>query len=157
MVHCLCGCRTVVAHNSSNAQLAPSWHPVGKTAWSGTEVGSLSSPREHLIQRLLTVVLLLSVFAFSAGAIMYLALRGRTVEVPNVVGKSEEAAAEELEDYGLRLQVKSRAHNDKVPLNVVSDQEPAAGTIVKTGQLVRVGLSLGAPPSNKTTSRSSNR
>ncbi len=88
---------------------------------------------------------------------MYLALRGRTVEVPNVVGKTEEAAAEELEDSGLRIQVKSRAHNEKVPLNVVSDQEPAAGTIVKTGQLVRVGLSLGAPSSNKVTNRSSSR
>jgi len=117
----------------------------------------LSSPREHLIQRLLTVVLLLSVFAFSAGAIMYLALRGRTVEVPNVVGKSEEAAAEELEDYGLRMQIKSRTHNEKVPPNVVSDQEPAAGTVVKTGQLVRVGLSLGVPPGNKATNRSSAR
>lgn len=88
---------------------------------------------------------------------MYLALRGRTVEVPNVVGKSEEAAAEELEDYGLRMQIKSRTQNDKVPPNVVSDQEPAAGTIVKTGQLVRVGLSLGAPPGNKATNRSSGR
>ena len=115
----------------------------------------MSSPKEHLLQRLLTVALLLSVFIFSAGAIMYLALRGRTVEVPNVVGKSEEAAAVELEDYGLRIQVKSRAHNDKVPLNAVSDQEPAAGTVVKTGQLVRVGLSLGAPPSNKATKSAS--
>ena len=88
---------------------------------------------------------------------MYLALRGRTVEVPNVVGKTEAAAADELEDSGLRIQVKSRAHNEKVPLNVVSDQEPPAGTIVKTGQLVRVGLSLGAPPSNKATNRSSGR
>jgi eukaryotic-like serine/threonine-protein kinase len=116
----------------------------------------LSSPREHLIQRLLTVALLLSVFAFSAGAIMYLALRGRTVEVPNVVGKSEAAAADELEDSGLRMQVKSRTHNEQMPLNAVSDQEPAAGTVVKTGQLVRVGLSLGAP-SNKATNKSTGR
>jgi beta-lactam-binding protein with PASTA domain len=106
---------------------------------------------------LLTVTLLLIVFAFSAGAIMYLALRGRTVEVPNVVGKTEEAAADELENSGLRMQIKSRAHNEKVPLNVVSDQEPAAGTIVKTGQLVRVGLSLGAPASNKATNRGGSR
>ena len=88
---------------------------------------------------------------------MYLALRGRTVEVPNVVGKTEEAAAGELEDSGLRMQVKSRTHNDKVPLNIVSDQEPPSGTVVKTGQLVRVGLSLGAPPGNKTANRSGGR
>lgn len=106
----------------------------------------MSSPKQHLLQRLLTVLLLLGVFMLSAGTIMYLAWRGRTVEVPNVVGKSEEAATDELEGYGLRMQVKSRSHNEEVPSNSVSDQSPPAGSVVKTGQLVRVSLSLGAPP-----------
>lgn len=106
----------------------------------------MSSPKRHLLQRLLTVTLLLVVFTLSAGAIMYLAWRGRTVEVPNVVGKSEDEAAEELETYGLRMQVKGRAHSEELPNNAVSDQSPTAGSVVKTGQLVRVSLSLGAPP-----------
>lgn len=118
----------------------------------------MSSPKQHLIQRLLTVALLLGVFTLSAGTIMYLAWRGRTVEVPNVVGKSEEEAAAELEDYGLRLYVKSRTHNDQVPLKTVSDQEPTAGSVVKTGQLVRVSVSLGALPNeNKAGSRNARR
>ena len=106
----------------------------------------MSSPKRHLLQRLLTVALLLSVFTLSAGTIMYLAWRGRTVEVPRVVGKTEEEAAEELEDYGLRMQVKSRAHHEQTPRDAVSDQSPPAGSVVKTGQLVRVSVSLGAPP-----------
>ncbi|MCG3159540.1 MAG: hypothetical protein JMDDDDMK_00529 [Acidobacteria bacterium] len=89
--------------------------------------------------------LLASVFFLSAGTITYLAVRGRTVEVPNVVGKSKEAAREELDDAGLRMDVKSSAYNDKAPANTISDQSPSAGTTVKTGQIVRVSLSLGAP------------
>ena len=118
----------------------------------------MSSPKQHLLQRLLTVTLLLGVFTLSAGTIMYLAWRGRTVEVPNVVGKSEDEAVEELESYGLRMQVKSRSHSEDVPNNAVSDQSPTAGSVVKTGQLVRVSLSLGAPPgSNKAEGKSAKR
>lgn len=102
--------------------------------------------KQHLVQRLLTVALLLGVFTLSAGAIMFLAWRGRTVYVPNVIGKTEGQALEELEDAGLRLQRKGRTHSDQVPRDAVCDQSPAAGSVVKTGQIVRVSLSMGAPP-----------
>lgn len=99
----------------------------------------------NIFRRLLMAALLAGVFFLSAGTITYLAVRGRTVEVPNVVGKSEEAARAELDDAGLRMNVKSEAHNDRLPANTVSDQSPSAGTTVKTGQIVRVSLSRGAP------------
>jgi eukaryotic-like serine/threonine-protein kinase len=94
---------------------------------------------------LLTVALLAVVFLIGAGTITYLAVRGRTVAVPNVVGKSKEAAKEEFDEAGLRMGFKSPAYNDKAPADTVTDQSPAAGTIVKTGQIVRVSISLGAP------------
>lgn len=100
----------------------------------------------NIFKRLLMAALLVSVFFISAGTITYLAVRGRTVEVPDVVGKSEGAAADELDKAGLRMQVKSRAYNDKAPAGAISDQSPSAGTTVKTGQIVRVSVSLGAPP-----------
>ena len=87
--------------------------------------------------------LLVGVFFAGAGIITYLAVRGRTVEVPNVVGKSKEAARRELDEAGLRMDVKN---NDKAPAGLVIDQSPSAGTIVKTGQIVRVSLSPGAAP-----------
>lgn len=99
-----------------------------------------------ILRRLLTVLLLASVFLVSSGLVLYYALRGRTVQVPNVVGKAEADASDELEDYGLRMAVRGRAHNEQIPANAVSEQIPAAGTVVKTGQQVRVTLSLGAPP-----------
>lgn len=97
--------------------------------------------------------LLAGVFFLSAGTIAYLAVRGRTVEVPNVVGKSKDAAREELDDAGLRMDVKSQAYSDKMPANTVSDQSPSAGTTVKTGQIVRVSVSLGADPVRQNTQK----
>ena len=88
--------------------------------------------------------LLALVYLAGAGIITYLAVRGRTVEVPNIVGKSKEAARQELDDAGLRMNVKNEAPNDKAPKGAISDQSPSAGTIVKTGQIVRVTVSLGA-------------
>jgi beta-lactam-binding protein with PASTA domain len=107
----------------------------------------LSRPGSSIIiKRLLMAALLAGVFFLSATTVTYLAVRGRTVEVPNVIGKLEVAAAAELDNAGLRMQIKSRAHNDKWSIDIVSDQSPAAGTIVKTGQIVRVSVSLGAAP-----------
>lgn len=102
-----------------------------------------------ILQRLLTVAVLVMVFFMSAGIVMYFALRGREVAVPNVVGKPERDAESLLEDKGLRMRVRNRAHSNKLPANTVSEQSPAPGTTVKTGQSVRVSLSLGAPPSEK--------
>ncbi|MGH9766826.1 MAG: PASTA domain-containing protein [Blastocatellia bacterium] len=102
----------------------------------------------NIFNRLLMAALLAGVFFVSAGTITYLAVRGRTVEVPNVVGKSEEVAAKELDNAGLVMRVKSRAP-DKAPANTISDQSPSAGTTVKTGQIVRVSVSLGAAPAGQ--------
>jgi beta-lactam-binding protein with PASTA domain len=103
----------------------------------------------NIFERLLIAALLAGVFFASAGTIAYLAVRGRTVKVPNVVGKVEGTAREELDDAGLRMIVKSPAYNDKAPVNTISDQSPSAGTIVKTGQIVRVSVSLGAAPATQ--------
>ncbi len=101
-----------------------------------------------VFKRLLMVALLLSVFGLSAFGVMYFALRGRTVDVPNVTGKSEAEAFSELEDLGLRMEIKSRGYNPQAPANAVTDQYPKPGTTVKTGQIVRVSLSLGAGKQN---------
>ena len=107
---------------------------------------SSRSTSKIVLQRLFVVAALVMVFFLSASLVMYFALRGREVTVPNVVGKSQQAAENLLEDKGLRMRVRNRAYNDKVPANAVSEQSPAPGTTVKTGQSVRVSLSQGAPP-----------
>ncbi len=99
-----------------------------------------------ILRRLLTVLLLGAVFLFSSGLVLYFALRGRTVQVPNLVGKAEADATDALEDNGLRMAVRNRSHSEQYATNAVIEQIPAPGTVVKTGQQVRVVLSLGAPP-----------
>jgi eukaryotic-like serine/threonine-protein kinase len=99
-----------------------------------------------LFRQLLRVALLALIFLGSAFAVMYFTLRGRSVEVPDLIGKSERAAMETLDDAGLRMKIKGRAPSDKVDTNLVSDQSPAPGTIIKTGQLVRISISTGPPP-----------
>lgn len=97
------------------------------------------------MQRLLTLAALAAAFSLSAGLVMYFAMRGHEVAVPNVVGQSEVEATEAIEALGLRVRVRNSAPNAKVPAGAVSEQSPLAGTTVKTGQIVGVTLSLGAP------------
>ena len=96
-----------------------------------------------ILRRLLVIACLAAVFCLSAAGVMYMILRGRTVEVPNVVGKSPHEAEAALSEHGLRMQVR-QTNDDNVPVNAVSVQSPAAGVTVKTGQLVRVSVSQGA-------------
>jgi beta-lactam-binding protein with PASTA domain len=98
-----------------------------------------------LLKRVFAGLLLVVLFGLSAFVVVYITLRGRTVRVPNVVTLKESAAQDELEGSGLIMHVSGRAPHQEVPAGAVTDQSPAAGSTVKTGQLVRVTLSLGVP------------
>lgn len=96
-----------------------------------------------VFNRLLRIALLAIIFFGSAFLVMYLTLRGRSVEVPDVTGKSESEAMDVLDDAGLRMKVAGRAASPRFEANLVSDQSPGFKTIVKTGQIVRVNVSTG--------------
>ncbi len=97
----------------------------------------------HVLNRLLRVALLAGVFFICAFLVTYVALRGRSIEVPDVTGKSESEATDALDDAGLRMKITGRALSGKFEANLVSDQSPSSGTLVKTGQIVRVNISTG--------------
>ena len=101
--------------------------------------------RAFWLRRFGILLLLLTVFSLSALTVVYWTLRGRTVEVPNVVSYEESAAQDRLEEDGLIMRVRSRTPHADIPAGQVCDQSPRAGTTVKSGQIVRVSLSLGAP------------
>jgi serine/threonine-protein kinase len=75
------------------------------------------------------------------------------VEVPNVVGKSESAARDDLQNANLR----SSVVNVDVPFgspqaNVVIDQTPGAGEQVAPNSTVTIRIGRpGPPPTNPTT------
>jgi len=104
-----------------------------------------------VLKRLLRIALMLVIFAFSATTVIYFTLKGRTVEVPNVKGKSESDAQAVLDDFGLRMAVRNYQQDKDFPINSVIEQDPAPGTTVKSGQLVRVSINgrpVGAPARN---------
>jgi eukaryotic-like serine/threonine-protein kinase len=106
-----------------------------------------------VLKRLLTVGLLAFIFSFSLIAVTCFALRGRTVEVPNLVGKSKVEAEKELDEAGLRIKIIGITDQKEIPAGAsISEQTPAAGTTVKTGYQVRVSFldptSSAAPSGN---------
>ncbi|MFZ4628726.1 MAG: PASTA domain-containing protein [Blastocatellia bacterium] len=101
--------------------------------------------RAFWLKRVAVLLLLVTVFSLSALTVVYWTLRGRTVEVPNVISYEESEAQDRLEDDGLIMRVRSRIPHADIPAGQVCDQSPRAGTTVKSGQIVRVSLSLGAP------------
>lgn len=102
--------------------------------------------REKL-QRLLRYALLAFVLAsaafLSAITTIRVAIRGRVVTMPDVVGKPLGEAQEILQAGGLQIRVADRMYSS-LPLNAVARQIPAPGEQVKLSQTAHVVLSLGA-------------
>ena len=70
---------------------------------------------------------------------------GRSILVPNLIGKDLDQAAKTARDAGLDLRPEKgrERFDEKVPAHAVLLQRPSVGSFVKPGQTVRVVLSLG--------------
>jgi serine/threonine-protein kinase len=89
---------------------------------------------------LLALALLIAVTYFALRTIV----RGRQVEVPNVVGKSFIEATEILAQKGLRTpQIEGRKYSANLPKDYIIEQRPAPKQKVKVGREIKVFLSLG--------------
>ena len=92
----------------------------------------------------LMVLILIVAGGISAITAMRLAIRGTEVVVPPLMGKTEDEARKLLEDNQLLLRVSSQPRfNPTVPAGRVLDQNPPAGTRLKTSRSVKVLLSKG--------------
>lgn len=69
---------------------------------------------------------------------------GAAVDVPDVVGTQIDAAGQQLEDLGLRVQKVTRTSTD-VPEGEVIEQSPVGGTRVTPGTEIDLVVSSGAP------------
>lgn len=90
----------------------------------------------------LLVFILASAAFLSAITAMRIAIHGREVTMPNLVGKSVSEAYSLLRARGLVLRVADRAYSD-IPINVVIRQTPPPGMLMKVSQQAHVVLSLG--------------
>lgn len=64
------------------------------------------------------------------------------VEVPNIVGKITDDVKAQIEELGLKLEIKSTKESDE-PENTILETDPKAGTKVKKGSVISVIVSAG--------------
>ena len=98
-------------------------------------------------ERALHITLLIFVLAaagfLSAVTTVRIAIRGRVVTMPNLVGQSAAAAQKAVSGRGLRLRIEDRVYSTQA-VNTVVRQSPPPGEDVKVSQDAHVVLSLGA-------------
>jgi serine/threonine-protein kinase len=97
---------------------------------------------EWLFRMLLLIFILASAAFLSAITAMRIAIHGREVSMPNLVGKGVAEANSELRSRGLVLRVADRIYSEQ-PINTVVRQTPPPGLLMKVSQQAHVVLSLG--------------
>ncbi|HXR10371.1 MAG TPA: PASTA domain-containing protein [Candidatus Acidoferrales bacterium] len=103
---------------------------------------NLRDRMEWLLRMSLLVFILGAAAFLSAVTAIRFAIRGSEVELPSVVGKSASDAKALLASKQLEMRITDRVFSE-LPANAVMQQSPPAGEEMKTGQDVRVVLSLG--------------
>lgn len=91
---------------------------------------------------ILLVFILASAAFLSAITAMRIAIHGREVTMPNLVGKNVAEANGMLVSRGLVLRVADHIYSD-LPINIVVRQSPPPGMLMKVSQQAHVVLSLG--------------
>jgi serine/threonine-protein kinase len=100
----------------------------------------------RIVFRVLYAFLLLAVFLGGAWLAFQRSIVGRSVPVPELVGKPLSDAIRIAHDAGLKVdeQVGRARNDDRIPKNLVLSQDPEGGSLAKPSQVIRVVLSLGA-------------
>lgn len=105
------------------------------------------------IGKLTFVLLLLGVFVSGMVGVVYMALSGKEIKVPDITGKDFVESEKELASLGLKIKKRAdRPSGEKI--NTVLEQLPRPGETVKTGQMILVvvskaGVTEETPPSLK--------
>ena len=97
---------------------------------------------QWLARTALIIFVLASVTFLSAIVAMRYAIQGREVTLPNLQGKSQEQAQQQLSGIGVGFKVEDRVYNN-LPVDAVVRQSPPPGMRVKVGADEHVVLSLG--------------
>jgi len=97
---------------------------------------------EWLSRTAFLIFILASAAFLSAITAMRIAIHGREVTMPNLVGKNVSEANQMLRSNGLLLRVADHIYSD-LPINVVVRQTPPPGMLMKESQQAHVVLSLG--------------
>jgi eukaryotic-like serine/threonine-protein kinase len=96
-----------------------------------------------LVGFVLLALMLLVVALVSMLTAMRLAVHGRELAVPDLVGKTPVEARRILEERGLEMEVERQYYSASVPEGRIISQLPPAGTQLRRGWQIRVSESLG--------------
>lgn len=96
-----------------------------------------------LFRIFLQALILVTVALMASLVTMRLAIHGREVAVPKVVGMSLRDAEKAAADLGLQVDVENRFYSSDIPEGRIVSQLPAPGTQVRRGWRLRVAQSLG--------------
>ncbi|MBN2198772.1 MAG: PASTA domain-containing protein [Candidatus Aminicenantes bacterium] len=99
---------------------------------------------DRLFNGILYPLLFLNVFFLCALVASRLFLRGETIAVPDVVGKTYAEAGEELGRKKISLQIRDRQFDDLLPKGAIVSQSPPPGSRIQILRPVRVVLSRGS-------------
>jgi beta-lactam-binding protein with PASTA domain len=88
-------------------------------------------------------LILLVVALVSALTAMRLAIHGREVAVPDLVGKTPAEARRIAELNGFQFELERQYYSPKIPVGRILSQLPAAGAQIRRGWQIRVAESLG--------------
>ena len=91
----------------------------------------------------LLALVLVTIAMVSALTAMRLAIHGRQVQVPNVIGMNSAQARKAVTAAGLFLDRERGFYSPDVPEGNILSQAPSAGTMVRRGWRLRVAESLG--------------
>src|SRR5512146_703260 len=96
----------------------------------------------QFLRYLALALVLIMVALVSALTAMRMAIHGREVAVPKLVGLTPAEAERQAVSNGLLFAVESRFYSTEVPAGRISSQVPQAGAKVRRGSRVRVAESL---------------
>ena len=98
---------------------------------------------KSILRLFLQALILLTVALVASLVTMRLAIHGREVAVPKVVGMALRDAEKTAADQGLQVDVENRFYSSEIPEGRIVTQLPAPGTLVRRGWRLRVAQSLG--------------
>nr|WP_320025595.1 Stk1 family PASTA domain-containing Ser/Thr kinase [uncultured Acetobacterium sp.] len=105
------------------------------------------TPKETAARKKKRKIILIAVFAAVAvvamGIMAYAFFSGKTVEVPDIKGKTTAEAKTTLEKLDLVLEVEKEVYNADVAAGLIITQNPESGKELQSGKTVKVTVSKG--------------
>jgi len=105
------------------------------------------TPQEVAARKKKRKIILVSVFAviaiFAIGMTVYGYFVGKTVQVPDIKGKTVAEATATLQKLGLTLEVEKQVYNSQVAADLIITQNPENNTELRNGKTVKVTVSRG--------------